>query len=427
VGRIICRGVAVFLVLFGISTSQAQVVGLDKVIAIVNDEAITFSEYQARYNRELLQNRDLASSVPNQIDINVLRALIDERLQAQMAKQRGIVVDESDVKNAIANMAEQNAVSIQQLYDQLLINRISELEFNRSIEEKILIQRLVDIAVKSRVNISDQEIDYHLQAHRELYSTNEVYDLSHLFVSTTGKSETEIQSDRDNLENIAIAIDNGLSFKKAVQDFSDSDNNEEGGYLGWRKEDQLPDLFLSALRETSVGGVTDVIESENGLHLLKIHGKEGDLKIVTQQMIRHILIRPDAKELTDEEALEYTKKILVELQNGAEFSRLARLHSDDNTSAATGGSLGWVNPGDTVPPFEAASRLLEIDELSKPVKSRFGYHLIQVQERRKKDISQDVARQKAYAEIHRRKSKELFDMWFGRIREAAFIEVVGQG
>ena len=426
-GKVISLVVTVYLLLFGISTSQAQSVGLDKVIAIVNDEAITFSEYQARYNRELLQNKNLASSVPNQIDINVLRALIDERLQGQMASERGIVVNSSDVESAIANMAAQNAVSKKQLYDQLLKNRITELEFNRSIEEQILIQRLVDVAVKSRVNISDQEIDYHLQAHRELYSTEEVYDLSHLFVSKEGKSESAIQNDRDNLENIALAIVEGLNFKKAVQDFSDGDTKEEGGYLGWRKEDQLPDIFLSALRKTSIGGVTGVIESDNGLHLLKIHGKEGDLQIVTQQMIRHILVRPDEKELTNEEALEYTEKLLIELQNGAEFSKLARLYSDDSTSAAAGGSLGWVNPGDTVRSFEEASKLLEIDELSKPVKSLFGYHIIQVLERRKKDISQEVARQKAYAEIHRRKSKELFEMWFGRIREAAFIEVVGQG
>ena len=426
-GSILSRVVFVFLVLIGISTSQAQSVGLDKVIAIVNDEAITFSEYQARYNRELLQNRDLASSVPNQIDVNVLRALIDERLQAQMAKQRGIVVQESEVEGAIANMAAQNAVSTRQLYDQLLANRISELEFDRSIEEQILIQRLVDIAVKSRVNISDQEIDYHLQAHRELYTTDEVYDLSHLFVSISGKTDSEIQSDRDNIENIARAIDGGLDFKKAVQDFSDGDDKENGGYLGWRKEDQLPDLFLTALRQTPIGGVTEVIESANGLHLLKIHGKEGDLQIVTQQLVRHILVNPDEKELTDKETLEYTEKLLIELKSGAEFSKLARLHSDDPTSVAVGGELGWVNPGDTVPPFEAASGLLEINELSKPIKSRFGYHIIQVEERRKKDISQEIARQKAYAEIHKRKSKELFDMWFGRIREAAFIEVVGQG
>jgi peptidyl-prolyl cis-trans isomerase SurA len=391
---------------------------------VVNDEALTFSEYQARYNRELLQNQDLSRS-NGEIDIEVLRALIDERVQAQVARERGLTVRDEEVDNVVANMAKNNNRSTVQLYVELNDRGITEIQFRRSLLEQILIKRIVDLAVNSRVEISTQEVDYHLQAHKELYTIDESYEISHLFVSVVGKSETEAASDQENVEEIRQALLQGLPFEKAVKDFSDGDK-ENGGLIGWRKEDQLPDLFLDSLRDTPIGGITDVIRSENGFHILKIHSKEGDLKIVTQQRVRHILISPARKGLSEEEALTLAAELVTEIRAGADFSRIARLHSDDETSATLGGSLGWMNPGDTVGPFESAAQLLELNELSEPVKTQFGYHLIEVEDRRKKDISQELAKQQAYAEVYKRKQRELFQIWFGRIRDSAYIEMVAE-
>lgn len=409
---------------FLISTSVlAQSVRLDKVIAVVNDEAITYSEYQARFNRARLQNSQLANA-PEGVDINILRALVDERLQAQIARQRGVSISASEVDRTIEEMATKNNMTMDQMFSELQSKDISRLEFERSIEEQILIRRLTEVVINSRLAISEQEVDYHLKAHRELYVSDESYELSHLYVSTTGKSDELSQSDEENVQAIASAINQGMDFAKAVEDYSDGENQQGGGYLGWRKEDQLPDIFLQALRQTPIGGVTEVIKSNNGLHLLKIHAKEGDLKIVTQQNLRHILISPRRKELTDAEALKYTQDLITELQQGVEFSKLARLHSDDQTSAKEGGELGWVNPGETAQPFETASLELQIGEISEPVKTQFGYHIIQVEQRRKKDISEDIARRQARNEIFRRKSSEQFKLWFSRAKDAAFIEMV---
>ena len=403
---------------------QGNAQSLDRVIAVVNDEAVTYLEYQARYNRELLQNQDLGEK-SSTIDIEVLRSLIDERIQAQAAENRGITVREEDVDRVLANMAVNNSRTIPQLFAELDDRGITELQFRRSLSEQILIQRIVDLAVNARVEISDQEVEYHLQAHKELYMSDESFEISHLFVSIAGKSESETASEMENIERIREALIQGMSFQKAVEDFSDGEQ-ENGGYIGLRKEDQLPELFLDSLRDTQIGGITEVIQSANGYHILKLHSKEGDLKIVSQQMVRHILISPNAKDLTDEEARDMALDLADQIRSGTQFAEIARRFSDDENSASIGGSLGWVNPGDTVPAFESASKLLEINQLSEPVKSPFGYHLIQVDERRKRDISQDLAREQAYEEVFKRKSRELFDIWFGRIRDRAYIEVVAE-
>ncbi len=402
---------------------NAATVGLDKVIAIVNDEAITYAEYQARFNRARLQNSELAKA-PSGVDVNILKALVDERLQTQIARQQGITVDQSDVTLTIRDMASQNDMPTDQLFSQLHDSGISKQEFERSIKEQILIRRLTDLVINSRLSVSEQEVDYHLKAHRELYATDETYELSHLFVSAAEKSEEQAASELENMQNIANAINSGMDFSKAVEDFSDGENREGGGYLGWRKEDQLPDIFLQALRQTPIGGVTEIIQSENGLHILKIHSKEGNLKMVTQQNIRHILVSPRRKSLTDAEAQKYAQKLVAELAQGAKFPQIARLHSDDESSATEGGELGWVNPGETAKPFEAASLALAINEISNPVQTRFGFHIIQVQERRKKDIAEELARSQAYSEVFRRKSQEQFKIWFSRAKDAAFVEML---
>lgn len=403
------------------SVASAGAVALDEVIAIVNNEALTLSEYQARYQREQIQTHQ-TGQIPKEINPEILNLLIDERIQSQAAQAAGISINSAEIDDALINMANQNNMSPKELLVELKTQGISEVQFFRSIEEQRLIQRLVDIAVNSRVTVSEQEVDYYLQAHKERYMPDEGYEISHLFVSTAGKSEAEIESELENVNHLHQGLLQGQSFSTAVENFSDGENQKEGGYLGWKTGEQLPELFLIVLRQTGVGDVTEVIKSANGFHILQLHAKKGNTKVVTQHLVRHILILPQRHNLTDEEAIEKLTDIADKINHAGDFEKFARLTSDDIDSASAGGSLGWVSPGDTAPLLEQAILNLPLNQLSNPVRSRFGYHLIEVLERREKDIGQDIMRKNARNELFKRKAAELYQNWFDRLRDGAYIE-----
>ena len=405
-------------------SAHAQTIELDQVIAIVNDEAVTLSEYQSRYQRQQLESQSRAGAVPEDIDLEILSLLVDERLQAQYGERTGIVVTETEIDDTLRTLAARNNISLAQLFDEIEKQGISVDQFRRSIREQRLIQRVVDRAVNSRVTVTEQEIDYHLQAHRELYTPDENYEVSHIFVAKSGDTDEDIARDRENVEFIYSGLQDGKSFDQFARDFSDGDNSENGGYIGWRGEDQLPDLFLDALRATPVAGITDILESPNGFHILKLHSKEGDVNIVSQQKLRHIFIQPRVRDITDEEALTLLNDLVDQLRNGADFAQLARLNSDDKSTASEGGELGWVNPGEIGPQLESAISSLPLNQVSDPIRAEFGYHLVEVLDRRKQDISLEMSRQKAESEVFRRKAAELYENWFDRLRDQAYIEYV---
>ena len=419
--------VIVLICLFQLTSAHAQALHLDKVIAVVNDEAITLSEYQTRWRREQLERTRNITEVPTNIDPEVLNELIDERIQVQLADAQGIVIPEQEIQQTLAVMAEQNGLSVASMYDQLNAQGISPNQFSRSVEEQRKIQRLVDLNVNSRVSVSDQEIDYHLQSHKELYSPDESYELSHLFISSATQSDSDGQNILENVEVLHNRLEQGLDFKNAVIDYSDGENSDTGGYLGWRQEDQLPELFLKELRDTPIGGITGIMQSSNGYHILKIHAKEGDLKIVTQNLVRHILVQPLRRELTDDETISILQELRRQLSEGADFDQLARLNSDDEASATQGGSLGWINPGDAAPAIEKMANNLPLNQLSDPFRSAFGYHIIEVLDRRKKDISFELARKKAQSEIYKRKASEYYQGWFDLLRDGAYIRLIENG
>jgi peptidyl-prolyl cis-trans isomerase SurA len=412
------------LVFWFSTTVIAATVELDQIIAVVNDDAITYSEYATKYRTQQLQRNENIGQIPDKIDFNLLRLLVDERIQLQAALQRGISIPQEEINGVINAMAAQNGLAPEQLIRELEAKGISPTDFMRGIEEQAMIRRMIDIAVNSRVTVSEQEIDYHLQAHKELYPTNTAYEVSHLFISTSGKSESQIQSELENINHIHQGLLQGQPFDKAVEDFSDGENKNEGGYLGWRKEEQLPELFLRELRETPVGAITGVVRSDNGFHILKLHDKEGDEKLVNQQLIRHILIQPLRRNISSQGAITLLNDIAAQIRNGGDFEKFARLNSDDDTSASNGGSVGWVNPGETSPSFERAALKLQLNEISDPVQSEYGYHIIEVLDRRTRDITQDLARENARLTVFQRKAEELYKNWIDRLRDGAYIDYI---
>ena len=400
----------------------ANAVALDRVIAVVNDEAITLSEYQVRYKRVQIETNQVVGQIPAEIAPDIMRLLVDEHIQVQAAQVAGISVAQPDVENVFGNMASQNNLSPAQLLAELESQGISEIQFKRSIAEQVLIQRMVDIAVNSKVTVSEQEVDYYLRANKERYSVDKTYEISHLYVSTEGLSESDIARELENVNHIRQGLTQGQPFDLAVENFSDEVNREQGGYLGWRTEQQLPELFINALRQTSVSDITEIIKSANGFHIIKLHNKKGKTQVVIQIRVRHILVQPQRHNLTEQEAIQMLTELADKINNEGDFEKFARLTSDDATTASVGGSLGWIGPGDMPPLFQQAAFRLPLNQLSEPVKSQFGYHLVEVLDRREKDISHDIVRNNARNELFRRKATERYRNWFDQLRDQAYIE-----
>ena len=408
--------------------AHAQAAAIDKVLVIVNEEALTLSEYQARHQREVLQQTPQVSPFNGRVDPRVLNRMIDDRLQAQTAARRGISVSAAEVDEAVAAIARENDLSVAQLLERLANSGITPAQFRASIHEQQLIRRLVDIVVNSRVVVSEREVENYLASHTELAALDDVYEVSHLFISLEGRSETEAESERQNLAHIHRGLlDGRQSFEDAARDFSDGASATEGGYLGWRKISQLPQRFVQALRDAEPGEVSDIIDTRNGLHLLKLHARKREREqIVRQQRLRHILIRPGGRAgLSEADAAELAAQLHARLNAGEDFEKIARAHSADQLSGERGGALGWVNPGDFPPEFERAARALPLGRVSEPVRSQAGYHLIEALERRDNDISRELAAKRARRVIFRRKAAEFYDNWYGAIRDTAYIEYVG--
>ena len=400
----------------------AQAIAIDKVLVVVNEEPITLSEYQTRHQREVLQKSEDIEPFDGRIDPRILGYLIDERIQVQIAIRRRIRISPGELDTTIALVARRNNISPQQLFEELGRDGITPAQFIASIREQQLIRRLADLVVGARVEVSEREVENYLASHQELNTSEDAYEVSHLFVSLRGKSESEAKSEYENLEHIRQSLADGRSFAQSAREFSDGQNKEEGGYLGWRKVGQLPQLFVHALRQTGVGNVSEILTSDNGLHLLKVHDHRGG-EIVEQQLLRHILLRPGA-ELSEDQARQLAAELRARIIAGEDFEKIARAHSADQATGVYGGVLGWVNPGDFSPEFEQAIDDLPLNQVSAPLRTRNGYHLVEVLERRSADLGVALAVKRARQIVFQRKAAEFYDNWFGAIRDSAHIEYV---
>lgn len=405
--------------------AYAQISTIDQVLAIVDNEAITLSEYIARHDQE----SNIASNIDpfdGEVDPRILEKIIDERLQVRQAENRGITVSEEEVTRTLEFIANQNGLTVDALVSRVERDGLSVEDFRESLRIQQLIRKLIDAVANSRVVVSEQEIENYINARPELRNTDESYEVSHLIVLIQGKSASEIESEKENMQFIRDAIISGQPFDEAVRSFSDAADKDEGGYLGWRTFDQLPALFINALREMdpTTNNISNILQSDNGLHILKLHDRRGSGNIIKQQLVKHILIQPD-EDNTVEEAEALAADIYQQLQNGESFEKLARLYSQDAQSRSNGGSLGWINPDDLDPEFQRVAASLPIGSISNPVATRFGLHIIQVLDRRETDMSDEQAMSQARQAIFRRKAEEIFSNWYSTIRERAFIEYVG--
>lgn len=398
---------------------------IDRIVAVVNDEVITESELNLRLeevSRRIAQQK-IQAPPANILKKQVLERTILEHLQLQMAQLTGIVAGDDKVDTALRNISEQNHMSLSELYKTAAQDGMSQNAFREQIRSQIVIQQLMEREIGNRITVSDAEVANFLANSENLDGGTE-YELSHILISLPENATPEvIQQTRERAENVLKTLRQGGAFEQAAIANSQGDNALEGGKLGWKKTGQLPTLFVNALKTMQPGDVSDVLRSPSGLHILKLHAKRGGKKslTITQVHARHILLRTNAV-VTPQEAWQRLNKLRLRIQNGDDFGELARSNSEDPGSASNGGDLGWVNPGQTVPEFEKAMNALKPSEISAPVQTPFGLHLIQVLERRERDISNERDLADARQQIHGRKADERYAQWVRQLRDEAYIE-----
>jgi len=414
------------LVCINVSTQAAEVVKIDRIVAIVDQTVVTEQELESRIRTVTAQLQKQGTELPpeNILRKQILERLISDTLQLQYAAQSGLKVDDSQLDKTIERIAEQNQLTLTEFADALAKDGVSMGKFRADIRNEITIARLREREVDSRVNVSESEIDNFLTTQASSNENQDEYEIAHILIRTPEEGATEdVQKAKAKVDEVIKALQAGTNFSKVSASFSDAPNALEGGSLGWKSSTQMPALFLDALKNMQVGTVSEVLRSPNGFHILKLISKRGGSSplVIEQTHARHILIK--LSEVTSEnEGKKKIDLIKERLDNGEKFEVLARQFSEDG-SASNGGDLGWVNPGDTVPLFEKAMNELKDGQISSTVRTPFGWHVIQVLERRKQDMSKEAARLKARQEIRKRKSEEAYQDWVRELRDRAFVEL----
>ena len=417
------------LTLIGFSHFAAaapEIVKLDRIVAIVDQTVITEQELENRIRTVSAQLTKQNTELPpeNILRKQILERLISDALQLQYAAQTGLKVDDNQLNKTIERIAEQNQMSLAEFSDALGRDGISMTKFRSDIRNEITIARLREREVESRVNVSESEIDNFLTTQASSNENQDEYEISHIVIRIPEEgTPEEIQKAKAKVEEAMKALQDGTSFSKVSASYSDSPNALEGGSLGWKGSAQLPALFLDTLKTMQTGDVSAVLRSPNGFHILKLTNKRGGNSplVIEQTHARHILIKL-SEVVSEADGKKKMDGIKERLDNGEKFEVLARQFSEDG-SASSGGDLGWVNPGDTVPQFEKAMNELKDNQISEPVRSPFGWHIIQVLERRKQDMSKEAARLKARQEIRARKADEAYQDWVRELRDRAYVEL----
>jgi len=412
------------------ASRQVDAVRVDGIIAVVNNEVITRNELRDRLIliEKRLKSQGIALPPRAQLMKQLLERMVVERAQIQMAKEAGIRVDDRMLDRAITRMAETNKLNLTDFRKGLERDGISYARFREEIRNEIIMQRLKEKEVINKIQVSDSEVDNYLASSGQSGEVSEEIRLAHILVRIPENATPEqIAARKARAEEALKTIQAGGDFQQSAAMYSDSDEALKGGDLGWRSKDHLPQLFSDGVKDIKAGGVSDILKSANGFHILKVLDRRQTSSslpgaaAVQQTHARHILIRVDQIVTADD-----AKRKLLELKQrldnkAAKFEDLARLFSNDG-SASKGGDLGWIYPGDTVPVFERAMNALKPGEISEPVESQFGFHLIQVLERKTDNLSQERQRMVARQAVRERRIEEATEDWLRQVRDSAYVE-----
>jgi peptidyl-prolyl cis-trans isomerase SurA len=407
-------------------TPLDKVVPIDRVVAIVNDEALTQYDINEQ-KRVVLGQMKAANVTPPSADVlekQLLDRLITERVLLQYAKETGIRVDDTQVERALARIAEDNKLSNEDFRKAVEREGIPFAKYRNDIRNEITVQRLREREVEGRVNVSDAEVD-HLLATLNAQAGGEIeYRLAHILVLVPEQASTDqIDVRQRRAEQALSQVRSGTDFAQVAAGFSDAPDALQGGALGWRTPARLPTVFADPVRNMKAGDVSPILRSASGFHIVKLleTRSRNNPTVIEQTKLRHILVKVNETTSNDDAKVKI-ERIRERIQQGAKFEDQAKANSED-ASAAKGGDLGWVSPGDTVPDFERAMNALKPGELSAAVRTPFGWHLIQVQERRSQDVTKEKARDQARTALRQRKSEEAFQDWVRQTRDRSYVEI----
>lgn len=403
----------------------SRIVLLDRIVAVVNDQVITRRDLDERVTTVLTQLRQQGTPLPPRdvLEKQVLERMIFNQVQLQFAKETGLRIDDATLDKTLSRIAEDSKLTPPQLRAALEKDGISFAKFRDDIRDEITITRLREREVDNKITIADSEVDNFLSTRQIQEGETDEYNLSHILVSVPEQASPErLQERRLRAEQAQAQIKSGADFRQVAASFSDAPDAVRGGTLSWRDSARLPTIFAEAVKGLKAGEISGVLRSPNGFHILRVNERRGQTAplIVSQTNARHILIKT-SELVSENEAKERAVKLKERLDNNADFAELARLQSEDS-SAARGGDLGWLSPGDTVPEFEKAMDALQPRQLSEAVRSPFGWHLIQVLERRNQDMSQQQQRLRARQALREQKADEAHQEWVRQLRDKAFVD-----
>ena len=413
---------------FGTSTAFAKndILKMDRIIAVVDQNVLTEQELADRMKTVTAQLEKQGTPLPaeNILQKQILERLIVDSLQLQFAAKTGLKVDDTQLNKTIERIAEQNKLSLEDFKAAIEKDGLSFRKFREDIRSEITISRLREREVDGRVTVSEGEVDNAITTQANRKEDNDEFEIGHILIRTPEDASPEdLEKAKIKTQEALKQLNEGANFAQVSAGFSDAPNALDGGNLGWKNASQIPAGFLEILKGLQPGDIGKPMRSPNGFHVLKLLNRRGGASslMIEQTHARHILIKL-SEVVSEKEGKLKLDTIKERLDNGTKFEEMARQYSEDG-SASNGGDLGWVNPGDTVPQFEKAMNELAPGEISAPVKTPFGWHVIQVLERRKQDITKEATRFKARQEIRARKSEEAYQDWVRELRDRAFVEL----
>jgi peptidyl-prolyl cis-trans isomerase SurA len=399
---------------------------LDRIRAVVNDDVITQQELTLRLNAAIKQLQKQGTLLPdnNILEKQVLERMITEMLQSQFAKENGLRVDDVQLEKALTRVAQQNKFdSVAAFRAKLEKDGIDFSKFREEIRSEIVSVRLREREVDSKLVISESDIEDYLATQANQGNKGEELQLAHILIVVPDQASADsIRSYKRRAEEAQAKLKAGAPFAQIAAGYSDAKDALQGGLLGWRPADRLPSLFADPLSKMKPGEVSALLRSPTGFHLIKLlERKSSDTPVfITQTHARHILIKT-SELVSENEAKAHLQEIKTRIDKGADFAEQARLHSEDG-SAPQGGDLNWLSPGETVPEFEKAMDALKVNQISGLVQSGFGWHLIQVLERRNTDVSVDQKKQQARNAIRSYKSDDAYQDWLRQLRDRASVD-----
>ena len=428
--KILLRSLLLSIFLIGVATAQqtprpaSEPVAADRIIAVVNDEVITLNELRNRLESALSQLKRQGTPLPPRdvLEKQMLERLVMDKVQLQYARETGLSVDDAQLEQALQRIASGNKMSLGQFRQALEKDGIAFAKFREEIREEMTIARVREREVENKIVISQGEIDNYL-ADESTKGAGEEYQMAHILLrAPESASPEQIQKLKAKAEQIFDRLKKGEDFAQVAAAYSDAPDGLQGGDLGWRTIDRLPAIFAEVANKLSAGAVAPVLRSSNGFHIVKLVARRGGATVpsVQQTHARHILIKVN-EVVAESEARHKLEGLRERLVHGGNFAELAKLFSQDG-SASKGGDLGWIYPGDTVPEFERAMNLLQPGEISEPVQSPFGFHLIEVLERRVQDVSSDRQRAAARQVLRERRLDEAYQDWLRMARDRAYVE-----